>query len=111
MDQIINQSIYINELIKKSPEYEWYKKASERLHEHVDLYNQLKEYRRRNYELQNLAGMNPYDEVVALVREYDVLLHNSVVSDFLKAEEHICSILKTVYNRIAEGLEFDYLDE
>lgn len=111
MDDITNQSIYINELIKKSPEYEWYIRANKKLHEHVDLYNQLKEYRRRNHELQNLAGINPYDEVVALAKEYDVLLHNSVVSDFLKAEEHICSILGTVYNQIAEGLEFDYFDE
>ncbi|MDE5873758.1 MAG: YlbF family regulator [Lachnospiraceae bacterium] len=111
MDEIINQSIHINELINTSPEYEWYIRANKKLREHIDLYNQLKEYRRRNYELQNLVGMNPYDEVVALLKEYDVLLHNSVVSDFLRAEERICSILGTVYNQIAEGLEFDYLDE
>ncbi|MCM1084059.1 MAG: YlbF family regulator [Clostridium sp.] len=111
MDEIINQSIHINELIKKSSEYKWYTRADKKLHEHVDLYNQLKEYRRRNSELQNLEGINPYDEVVALVKEYDVLLHNSIVSDFLKAEVHLCSVLETVYNRIIEGLEFDYLDE
>lgn len=111
MDEIINEGMRINKLIKTSEEYAWYQRSKNKLNEHPELSAQLKEYRKRNHELQTIRDMNPYDEVVALVREYDELLHNSYVSDFLKAEECICRMLKKVYIQIAEGLEFDYLDE
>ena len=65
----------------------------------------------KNYELQNRQGVNPYDEMIELTREYDELLHNSVVSDFLQAEQQICKLLQRVFDSIAEGLEFDYINE
>ena len=71
----------------------------------------LQEFRAKNYELQNRQGVNPYDEMIELTREYDELLHNSVVSDFLQAEQQICKLLQRVFDSIAEGLEFDYINE
>ena len=49
--------------------------------------------------------------MIELTREYDELLHNSVVSDFLQAEQQICKLLQQVFDSIAEGLEFDYINE
>ncbi len=49
--------------------------------------------------------------MIELTREYDELLHNSVVSDFLQAEQQICKLLQRVFDSIAEGLEFDYINE
>lgn len=111
MKEVISESKQLNKRILDSAEYKNYIDTKRVLYDNMDLCNQLKEFRRRNYELQNYQGVNPFDEVSNLVREYDELLHNSVVSDFLRAEQHICRMMQEVYNSIAEGLEFDYLDE
>lgn len=111
MKEVVEESKQLNAHIKNTEEYKDYLYTKQCLLENEDLCNQLKEFRRKNYELQNQQGINPYDEVNALVREYDVLLHNSIVSDFLSAEQNICMMMQRVFASIAEGLEFDYLDE
>ncbi len=111
MKEVISESKQLNKRILDSAEYKNYIDTKRVLYDNMDLCNELKEFRRRNYELQNSQGVNPFDEVSNLVREYDELLHNSIVSDFLRAEQHICRMMQEVYNSIAEGLEFDYLDE
>lgn len=111
MKEVIRDSMLINEHIKNTKEYQNYINTKRVLYDNIDLMNALKEFRRRNYELQNRTNDNPYDEVSELVREYDDLLHNSIVSDFLRAEQKICKQMQKVYDSIADGLEFDYLDE
>ena len=97
MRQVINESKQLNEHIRASEEYRTYLRTKQALLE--------------NYDLQNRQGVNPYDEMIELTREYDELLHNSVVSDFLQAEQQICKLLQQVFDSIAEGLEFDYINE
>lgn len=111
MKKVISESILLNEHIKQSPEYQRYISTKKLLHENTDLCQRLREFRAKNYELQNRRGDNLYDEVNALVREYDELLHNSVVSDFLIAEQKICKMMQKVFNSVADGLEFDYPHE
>ena len=111
MKEVIAESKLLNQHIHDSDEYKNYISTKRKLCQDKELCHQLKEFRRRNYELQNRTDINPYDEVLSLVIEYDELLHNSVVSDFLRAEQHICKMMQQVYNSIADGLEFDYLDE
>ncbi len=111
MKDVINESTLLNRQIKESTEYKNYIATKKALQAETGLLNSLKEFRRRNYEIQNRMCDNSYDEVSALVREYDELLHNSVVSDFLRAEQRICKTMQQVYNSIADGLEFDYPDE
>lgn len=111
MKEVINDSKQLNEKIKQSAEYKKYVDTKRVLCDNIELCNRLKEFRNRNYELQNQNSMNPYDEVSTLVREYDELLHNSIVHEFLRAEQRICKLMQEVYISITEGLEFDYLDE
>lgn len=111
MGDIINESIELNDHIKQSEEYKQYINTKKVLYEHEDLCRQLGEFRRKNYDLQNLQGVNPFDEMRALVAEYDTLLHNSIVSDFLQAEQKICKMMQRVFTSLTEGLEFDYLNE
>lgn len=108
---IIIESKQLNEHIRQSEAYRQYLRTKQELYEEPELCRQLQEFRRRNYELQNKTGINPYDEVKALVTEYDVLLHNSKVSDFLQAEQMVCKMMQKVFTSITEGLEFDYLNE
>ena len=111
MKQVINESRKLNEHIRASEEYQTYLKAKHALRENEVLSRNLQEFRAKNYELQNRQGVNPYDEMIELTREYDELLHNSIVSDFLQAEQQICKLLQQVFDSIAEGLEFDYINE
>lgn len=111
MKDVIRECVKLNEKIRQSAEYKKYIDTKKALYANMDLCNQLKEFRSRNYELQNREGVNPFDEMNSLMREYDMLLHNSRVSDFLRAEQKICKMMRQVYDSISEGLEFDYLDE
>ena len=111
MKQVINESRQLNEHIRASEEYQMCLKTKQALLENEELSKNLQEFRTKNYELQNRQGVNPYDEMIELTREYDELLHNSIVSDFLQAEQQICKLLQQVFDSIAEGLEFDYVNE
>lgn len=111
MREVISESKQLNERIKQSDEYQKYLNTKSVLYDNIELCDKLKEFREKNYELQNHPGVNPYDEISSLVREYDELLNNYIVSDFLRAEQHICKLMQNVYNSIAEGLELGYLDE
>lgn len=111
MKQVLKESVQLNEHIRASEEYQTYLRTKQALREEEELCRTLQEFRAKNYELQNRQGVNPYDEMIDLTREYDELLHNSIVSDFLQAEQQICKLLQQVFDSIAEGLEFDYINE
>lgn len=111
MKEVVKKSLELNNIIKESNEYKKYLSTKQKLYEDPELCNQLKQFRRRNYELQLRDGDNPYDEINGLVKEYDILLHDSVVSNFLRAEQRVCKVMRQIYTSLAEGLEFDFLDE
>ncbi len=111
MHEILAKSEELNQIILNSQEYQYYLKTKAVLYADEPLLRTFREFRRRNYELQNLQDVNPYDEVHALTREYTDMIHNSKVSDFVRAEQRICALLRRAYNNIAEGLEFDDPDE
>lgn len=111
MKQVIEESKQLNAHIRASEEYQTYIQTRQVLCENPELNRRLSEFRAKNYELQNRQGVNPYDELIDLTKEYDELLHNSIVSDFLQAEQQICKMMQQVFNSIAEGLEFEYINE
>ena len=94
--------------IKEAEFYRNYLACRERLYEHPDLLRGLNEFKKRNSEIQNRGSVdNPYDEVVALFEEYDAIVHDTIVNDFLRAERKLCRMLKTMYDEIADGLDVD----
>ncbi|MBQ9277735.1 MAG: YlbF family regulator [Lachnospiraceae bacterium] len=111
MRDVIRQSKELNEKIKQSEEYRIYIETKTALYEHDDLCIRLKEFKNRNESLQNNPVSDAYDAVSSLVKEYDDLLHNALVGDFLRAEQKICRLMQQVYISISEGLELEYLDE
>lgn len=111
MKHVIEESKQLNEHIRASEEYKTYIQTRQTLWDNPGLRNKLSEFRAKNYEIQNRQGVNPYDELIELTKEYDELLHNSIVSDFLQAEQQICKMMQQVFDSIAEGLEFEYINE
>lgn len=108
MKDVVVESKLLNERIKRSAEYQKYIDTKRVLYDNRELYEQLREFRNRNNAVQTRQGADIFDEMNALLREYDELLHNSIVSDFLSAEQRICKLMQQLYSNIAEGLEFDY---
>lgn len=108
MKNVIEQSKQLNTNIKQSTEYQKYIDTKRVLYDNIELYNQLRDFRNRNNAIQTKQGGDIFDEMNALLREYDELLHNSIVSDFMNAEQRICKMMQQMYDALAEGLEFDY---
>ena len=108
MSDVVELSKKLNETIKESEFYRHYLVCRERLYEHPDLLRGLNEFKKKNSDIQNNASNdNPYDEVVALFEEYDPIVHDTIVNDFLRAERKLCRTLKTMYDEIADGLDVD----
>ena len=108
MKDVIEQSKQLNTRIKQSAEYRKYLDTKRVLYDNKELYNQLRDFRNRNNAIQAKQSGDIFDEMNALLREYDELLHNSIVSDFMNAEERIWKMMQQMYGELAEGLEFDY---
>ncbi len=108
MSDVVSLSKELNKLIKESDLYANYQACREALNEHPDLLNGLNEFKRKNHEIQNNFDIeNPFDEINSLVREYDELVHDTTVSEYLKAERKLCRMMRSIYEEIADGLSVD----
>ena len=104
-----NEAKVLNKTIKESEEYKQYLLTMQRIKENQELYQAMNSFRRRNYELQSYDdGVNRYQEIHNLALEYEKVLRNPLVNDFLVAEQIVSRKLEKVYETIVEDLEFDY---
>lgn len=106
---ITNEAKILNQTIKNSDEYKQYMSSMHKVKENRELYQAMNSFRRRNYELQSYDdGVNRYQEIHDLALEYEKILRNPLVNEFLVAEQIISRKLEQVYETIVEDLEFDY---
>lgn len=106
---ITKEAERLNQTIKESPEYRNYLTALNQLREDQELYQAMNIFRRRNYELQSYDdGINRYQEINNLGLEYEKVLRNPLVNEFLIAEQILSRKMTRVYELIADGLELDY---
>ena len=99
----------LNQTIKDSEEYQHYLRALQKVKANPELYQAMNSFRKRNYELQCYDdGVNRYQEIHNLALEYEKVLRNPMVNEFLVAEQVMSRKLQQVYETIAEDLEFDY---
>lgn len=102
-------AVRLNQIIKESEEYNQYQKTMQRIQENQELYQAMNSFRRRNYELQSYEdGINRYQEIHNLGLEYEKILRNPLVNEFLIAEQILSRKMTEVYETIADGLELDY---
>ena len=111
MKEAINQSKRLNELIRQSEEYQRYMRAKKALYANQELAFRLKEFKMRNRDLQNISSNDAYDAVNNLVKDNDELLNDTIVNEYLRAEQKICRLMQQVFISISDGLELEYLDE
>lgn len=102
-------ALKLNQAIKESEEYSQYQITMEKLMEQQELYQAVNIFRKRNCELQSLDdGVNRYQEIHNLGLEYEKVLRNPIVNEFLVAEQVLSRKLMQVYETIVEDLKFDY---
>lgn len=108
-DMITKEAYQLNQVIRDSEEYQKYLQAKDKVKENIELYQAMNSFRRRNFELQSYDdGINRYEEIHNLSLEYEKVLREPSVNQFLVAEQILSRKLAEVYEVIAEGLELDY---
>ena len=68
------------------------------------LYKELMEFKRRYTDIERYTDGNPYDELYRLYQENDELIHNSAVSEYLRAESAFSKLIRHVTDEIYRGL-------
>ena len=112
MSQIEDAMDGLMTAIRNSEEFIRYQAIKEKVHGFPKLESQITEFRKKNYEIQNNEMLdNPYDEVNNLFIEYDSIVHDTIVNDFIRAEQKLVRMMKMVYEQIADDLDFDIIDE
>lgn len=108
MKEVLEFSKELNQIIKASSVYKNYQTAKDKLMEQPELFERLREFHQKNRDIQNNEHIdNPYDEVNHLFIEYDALLHDTIVNEFIRAEQKLCLMMRNMYEHIADGLEID----
>lgn len=112
MNNVMYQTRMLNREIKHSNEYNQYLRTLQRLREEPELHARTKEFQKRNMMLQCMADYNTLDEVGRLRDEYQDILNNPVVCDFLGAEQRVLGMLRRVEDAVLDGVELaiDALD-
>lgn len=94
--------------VADSEEYKSYLYYLEEIKKQPELYEKVCDYRRRNFELQNMdVADNMFDEVMRFQMENAGIRKNELVNEFLKAELSVCRMLQGITRVIADSVELD----
>lgn len=111
MTDTLELSRELNRSIKESDVYRNYQYCKDKLRQRPDKLARLMEFRRKNYEIQSNEMLdNPYDEVNNLFMEYDSIVHDTIVNDFIRAEQKLVRMMRSVYEQVADELDFELID-
>ena len=108
MTDTLELSRQLNACIKDSDVYRNYQYCKDKLRQKPDKLQQLMEFRKKNYLLQNSQGtVDLYEETDRMENEYREFRKNPMVSEYLAAENALCKIVQQINWTLIEGLEFE----
>ena len=94
--------------ILASEEYREYLECFAKIKEQPELYERVGDYRKRNFELQNMdVNDNMFDEVMRFQMENSAIRKKALVNQFLKAELAVCRMLQGITRTISDNVELD----
>lgn len=98
----------LSEAIIDSEEYKEFLYYLGEIKKQPELYDKVCDYRRRNFELQNMdINDNMFDEVMHFQMENAGIRKDSLVNNFLKAELSVCRMLQDITRSISESVQLD----
>ena len=108
MTNVEYQARILSREIRKSNVYNQYRRLQRKLSQDRHLYHQLGEFRKAWFLLQNKA-YSPEDAgaLSDLRRQYESLLENADVREFLSAEQSLCAMLSQVNTLLYKSLDVD----
>lgn len=109
LDQNIrNQAEQFVRDIRETDVYKSYTMQLTRLKRNPELYKQVNDYRKLNFEMQNAAQVEDlFDKMDYFEKEYKEFRENVIVDDFLKAELALCRMMQEINALIVDGLNFE----
>lgn len=108
MNQIQEALEHLMETIRASEEYIRYQKIKERVHKLPELEQEINQFRRENYFLQNSQGtVDLYEETDRMEQEYKEFRKNPIVAEYLEAENALCRVVQQINWTLIEGLDFE----
>ena len=87
--------------------YNRYLAARETLSQNNELFMQVNEYRTRNFYIQNSENSNKIDEIRKLLEEYDYLMNNRIVREYLDSELILCRTIKRINSILVDKIDID----
>ncbi len=108
MNQVFKLSEELNRALLDSAEYRQYVNALQAVKEKPELYQAMNDYRRKNRHVQMYASDETiFDETNHLVEEYEQVLKNDAVAEFLAVEQKVVRMMQQMYVILGNHLEFD----
>ncbi len=88
--------------------YQEYLKAKEEVKKDKERWETLQQYRKKRYEMQQLAdGDELYERVEAFEREEQQYRTNPTVAAFLDAELALCRMMQEIFLSMVDSLDFE----
>lgn len=109
LDQNIqNQTEQFVKEICETDVYKTYVMQLERLKKNPELYKQVNDYRKLNFEMQNASQVDDlFDKMDYFEKEYKQFCENVIVDEFLKAELALCRMMQEISALVVDGLNFE----
>lgn len=113
MKESVKKARELTAFVRQTETVQRYEKYLASLKAQPEVYAKLNVFRRKNMELQVLEQPESYEEKTKqLQEEYKNILMESVVMDFLTAEQGVCKMMQKIYDAIAQEIPLDisYMD-
>lgn len=108
MNQIDICTEQLVEAVLESKEYKQYQEVREKIKQEPGKEQAINEFRRRNFMLQKRRdNIDLFQEMEALEREFQNLLLEPQVKEYLDAELAFCRLIQKINWKLMERVEFD----
>lgn len=102
-----NKARELADMIQNVDVYKRYLEARQAISADMELKKRTDEFRRRNFELQNMEVNNPAEARMNLTREYSDILKNHLAKEYLDAEIVVCRMMQHVNVIVNKDLNID----
>ena len=93
--------------IRTSNEYNHYHRLLDKIKQDRDLYASMNEYRKRSFMLQMGNDETYLDDIAKLRGEFKYVVNNSIVSEFLIAEQRLNKMTRQINASVIDCINLD----
>lgn len=109
MDYIEETRLFVDK-IKHLKEYNDYLNCKNVIESNPQLLEEVSEYKKKSFNIHSEYGdgsFECYENMLKLNEEYNGIIGKTEVKEFLDAESKLSRIIESIYNCIAESLNFN----